>query len=87
MSCHEMQDLLSEYVDGDLESSQRIGVEEHLECCAPCRAEVAALRELVDSARALRRDVQPERDLWPQIEGSLRPRSRFVTGHGARGPG
>lgn len=80
MSCHEIQDLLSEYVDGDLESSQRVEVEEHLEGCAPCRAEATALRELVDSARALRRDVQPERDLWPQIEGALRPTAGVVVG-------
>lgn len=80
MSCHEIQELLSEFVDGDLESSQQIEVERHLEGCATCRADVAALRELVDSARALRRDVQPGRDLWPEIEGSLRPRGRVLAG-------
>lgn len=67
MDHREAWDLLSEYVDGELEAKQITGLEEHLGECRACRHEVEQLRALVREANALPRSIEPGRDLWPAI--------------------
>lgn len=59
-------ELLSEYLDGSLDSDERGSVEAHLAACAPCREVLEDLRQVADAARALG-PIEPPRDLWPGI--------------------
>ncbi len=59
-------DRLSEYLDDELEQSQRIALEAHLTECAACTATLADLRRVVGRAHALD-DRPPATDLWPGI--------------------
>jgi hypothetical protein len=47
MNCHRAGDLLSPYLEGELNAARAAAVEEHLRGCARCRAEEAALRRAV----------------------------------------
>lgn len=62
---------LSDYLDGDLDASDAHEMEGHLAECATCRAVLADLEDIVERAAALG-DIQPARDLWPDIVGTLR---------------
>ena len=57
MRCDEVQALLIEAADGDLAALLHAEVEGHLAGCDTCRAEAAALRELLRTAAA---DPVPE---------------------------
>ncbi len=46
MNCKNIKNLLADYLGDELESAQRIQFESHLSTCAPCRAEVAGLRQV-----------------------------------------
>ncbi|MCU0620823.1 MAG: zf-HC2 domain-containing protein [Gemmatimonadales bacterium] len=59
-------DRLSEYLDGELEASEREALARHLGSCASCPALLQELRDVVAAARALP-DLPPARDLWPAV--------------------
>jgi anti-sigma factor RsiW len=63
-------DRLSEYLDGDLTSSEQDQVAAHLEECPECSATLAELRRVVGQAQALD-DRAPKTDLWPGIAASI----------------
>ena len=63
-------DRLSEYLDGELPTTDRAALEAHLETCADCSAVLADLRRVVDRARQLEEYV-PKRDLWPGIASRI----------------
>lgn len=67
-------DLLSDYLDGELSPGERRDLEEHVAGCGACRAALEGLRAVVERAPALREDEEPPADLWPAIQGRLRPR-------------
>ncbi|MGE5177095.1 MAG: zf-HC2 domain-containing protein [Hyphomicrobiales bacterium] len=67
-------DLLSDYVDDELDAASRGDLETHLRGCPDCAAVVADLRHIVARARALP-GVEPDADLWGGIEARLRPPS------------
>ncbi len=46
MNCNDIKDLLADYLGDELESAERMQFESHLTTCAPCRAEVAGLRQV-----------------------------------------
>jgi len=71
MSAHPTEARLNGYADGSLDATARRAVEEHLASCAACRAEAAALTELVGAARALPRSIATDRDLWAGIEARI----------------
>lgn len=56
---HGDADLLSAYLDGELETAERRAVEEHLSVCAPCRADLQSLRRVVSVLRDLERHAPP----------------------------
>jgi hypothetical protein len=45
MSCRDLEELLSAYADGELNRTQKEFIEEHLECCADCRATFSEFTE------------------------------------------
>lgn len=48
MKCDEMQELLSLYIDNQLEESEVKAVEEHLSACSACKREYDELKEMTD---------------------------------------
>jgi anti-sigma factor RsiW len=71
MTCSELDEVLDAYLDGPLPRERREVVERHLATCPECRARADALRGLLVEARALPREVRPERELWPGIASRL----------------
>ena len=57
---------LSEYLDDELDSSERAELETHLDGCAECRTALEQLRRVVTHAARLV-DAPPAEDLWPGI--------------------
>lgn len=52
-SCRECRDRLSPYLEGELEGKEFARLEEHLDECAACRAELELFRLTVDTLRGL----------------------------------
>lgn len=61
---------LSEYVDGELDASERAALEAHLAECRECREIAAELRRVTMRASALT-DPAPSTDLWPGIAARI----------------
>lgn len=55
----EIENLVSDYVEGSLEPSVRLAVEDHLRGCEGCREMVASVRHAVELCRAAE-DVEPK---------------------------
>ena len=53
--CGAMVDLLSDYIDGDLDAALRKTIDAHGGHCPPCRAFVRTLKATVDVVRKLPR--------------------------------
>jgi len=66
---------LSEYIDGELDSTERAGLEAHLATCGHCYATLGELQQVVARAKALT-NAEPETDLWPDIKARLNPSRR-----------
>jgi anti-sigma-K factor RskA len=71
MSCKDQETRLNEYVDGTLPLEERAGLARHLEDCASCRETLEGLSALLGEAAELPRELDPPRDLWPEIRESL----------------
>lgn len=80
MKCNEIRARLDDLLEGTLTGDERERVERHLAGCADCAGELEAVRRLVDSIAGLPDEIQPERDLWPDVEARLEPRSNLVRG-------
>lgn len=61
---------LSEYIDGELDHTERAELEAHLATCGHCYATLADLRQVVARAKALE-DREPAQDLWAGIRAGL----------------
>jgi len=61
---------LSEYLDGELDSTERAALEAHLATCGACYATLSELRGVVAYAKTLV-DSEPATDLWPDIRARL----------------
>ncbi|MGH9968062.1 MAG: anti-sigma factor family protein [Pyrinomonadaceae bacterium] len=70
MSCEEIQQSLSFYVDDVLTLPARVAVDEHLDKCPVCRDEVIELRGLTRGLSMLARPVVPD-DLAASITDAL----------------
>ncbi len=71
MNCEETRALLNDRIDGELTVRESMIMDEHLAGCDGCRREWEDLNSLLRRAEGLRRDVQPDRDLWPAILGDI----------------
>lgn len=60
MSCEETRQTLSLYVDDCVSLPARVAIDEHLDRCPVCRAEVAELRALTRRLNLMTRPVPPE---------------------------
>lgn len=70
MGCTDFSPSLSELVDGTLSREGKARVESHLEACADCRALLADLRRIRESARALPKLAPPE-SVWQKVRADL----------------
>lgn len=64
-------DRLSEYLDGELSSTERRQLEAHLATCNECAETLADVRTVRARARSLE-DRLPAADLWPAIAARIR---------------
>ncbi len=60
MTCEEVRELLSLYIDGKLDASTREALEKHIESCVECEAELAGLRQTVELLKSLEEVEVPE---------------------------
>lgn len=59
MRCVELVELVTEWMEGELDDDTRASVEEHLIVCAPCGAYVTQVRQAIDATRDIDADVSP----------------------------
>ena len=71
---------LSDYLDGELDSSERAALEAHLATCGQCYAALGELRQVVARAKSLQ-DTLPATDLWTGIRAQIVPARAAVTAH------
>lgn len=53
MNCKEVLDLLSEYIDGELDERERALLSSHLEECSDCRKELEAMKTAISMVQGL----------------------------------
>ncbi|MEO8450788.1 MAG: zf-HC2 domain-containing protein [Gemmatimonadota bacterium] len=75
MNCDRCRDHLDAYRDGTLDLALRAEIEAHLAGCAGCTLEADAARAIGKAVSELPRTVLPRDDLWPAIQGRLKPRT------------
>jgi predicted anti-sigma-YlaC factor YlaD len=71
-AAHPSEERLGDFIDGLLDEEERRGVAFHLETCSECRDAVTSTRELLDHAAGLSPEIEPSRDLWPEIARRIR---------------
>jgi anti-sigma factor RsiW len=71
MNCDEIDQVLDDFVAGDVTPDERDAVTAHLESCPACRAAAASVQRLFAQAKARLRPVEPEHDLWPGIAARI----------------
>jgi len=59
MTCDRIQELLSDYIDGELSSAGSLGVQSHLKRCMHCESEHQALRRTVQLVALFGRQEAP----------------------------
>ncbi len=74
MTCPEIQDRLSAYLDGELTPEARLQVAEHIQTCAACQAELTLLERLEEALGALKAPVPL--DLAERVLARLKPPRR-----------
>ena len=60
LSCQELVELVTEYLEGTLPGPQRLAFEQHVAICPPCRGYFAQLRRTVKIGERLREEDLPE---------------------------
>jgi len=83
--CTEIRDLLSLYIDGAVSDADKVIVETHITECAACREELASLRALVASLRALP-DVEPPDGFHEQSMVRIRALAQTKTARAVQMP-
>lgn len=59
LSCQELVELVTEYLDGALASEDSLAFERHVAICPPCRGYVAEIRQTIAAAGELTEDNIP----------------------------
>ncbi|MDP9492115.1 MAG: anti-sigma factor [Actinomycetota bacterium] len=60
LSCQQIVELVTEYLDGGLEVDERLAFERHVAICPPCRGYLNQLRLIGRTAGTLREEDVPE---------------------------
>ena len=59
MTCKELVDLITEYLDGALSAPDRLRFEEHIDRCPPCRIYLEQIRQTVRAVGRLSQESIP----------------------------
>jgi anti-sigma factor RsiW len=59
LTCRELVELVTEYLEGALEVDERLAFERHIAVCPPCRGYLDELRRLTAVAGSLAEDDLP----------------------------
>ncbi len=59
LSCQELVELVTEYLEGALPGPQRLAFEQHVAICPPCRGYFAQLRKTIKVGERLREEDLP----------------------------
>jgi anti-sigma factor RsiW len=78
LTCQQVVELVSDYLEGNLGWRERRRVREHLDACGPCAAYVAQMRETLDLLGTV-----PVDTLSPQAQATLLDAFRNDRGPGA----
>ena len=78
MKCEQIREHLDDYVAATLNQNDEATLLSHLAECDACAAEERGLRSLLRQAAELPRQMQPARDLWPDIAARLERRGRLL---------
>ncbi|WP_145382466.1 zf-HC2 domain-containing protein [Botrimarina mediterranea] len=70
MNCEVFKELLSIYIDGELDSERLVQLEVHLDGCPECLVELAELRSFTEATQSLPLP-KPAPDLWDRIRVSM----------------
>jgi anti-sigma-K factor RskA len=70
MVCNECQELISDYIDGELELGEQVKIERHLGDCEPCRAVRDDLLQIVHFSHQLP-EQSPSGALWARIQSDI----------------
>jgi predicted anti-sigma-YlaC factor YlaD len=62
LTCHEVIELLSNYIDGALSTDDQRRVDEHLALCDGCRTYLEQMRETIRMTGRLTEDQVPDSD-------------------------
>ena len=62
ISCQEVVEIVTDYLDGKLSPQDVQRLHEHLAVCAPCAEYIEQVRTTTRIAAAARLDVHPDRD-------------------------
>jgi anti-sigma factor RsiW len=80
MSCTDTKNLLNAYVDGELDSAGSLSVENHIQRCASCLADVQRLRALVSAIEGGGLRFKAPKQLKRNVKAAVRvanPRKRI----------
>ncbi len=72
MECDEARPLLDAYLDGELGEAERADLRDHVEGCAECGPEAAALERLRDGIRQIRPGLSRARGAALELRAALR---------------
>lgn len=61
LTCQDIVELVTEYLEGGLEPPDRLSFERHVAICPPCRGYLTQIRRVMQTAGRLEVDALPER--------------------------
>lgn len=83
MECRKIQEQLGFYIDEALDERDKAAVEEHLAGCATCRAEMLALKGLLEATRGIE-EIDPPSELRQAIAAMTTQRKQASVLDGLR---
>lgn len=72
MKCRQAKNLLSPYLDGELDARGEAALAKHLAACAACRQELEVLRAISENLAEVFRRVEPPADLLQKVMARVR---------------
>lgn len=66
LSCIDVTDMVTDYLEAELDAGLRVQFEQHVVVCPPCRAHLSQMRQTRTALRCV-----PEEPLSPELELAL----------------